>query len=158
MNESDFRLATSDAETLKHIQEVAVNLNQFAQELTNRGIVHDKSKLESPEREIFAEKSPLLAETEYGTNEYKELLESVKPAIEHHYSKNRHHPQHWPNGINDMTLVDLIEMLCDWKAATKRNKNGNIRKSIDINAEKFNISPQLKQIFENTVREMFQEE
>ncbi len=56
-----------------------------------------------------------------------------------------------------MTLVDLIEMLADWRAATKRNKNGNIRKSIDINAEKYGISPQLKKIFENTVREMFKD-
>ena len=54
-----------------------------------------------------------------------------------------------------MTLIDLIEMLCDWKAATVRNKNGNIRKSIEHNADRFKMSPQLKQIFENTVREMF---
>ena len=47
-----------------------------------------------------------------------------KPAIDHHYANNRHHPEHWPNGINDMTLMDLIEMLADWKAATARNKNG----------------------------------
>lgn len=46
-------------------------------------------------------------------------------------------------------------MLCDWKAATKRNKNGNIRKSIEINAQKYNISPQLEQILENTVKEIF---
>lgn len=158
MNDIEFKLAVSDAETIKHIHEVSASLSEFASELLNRGKHHDKSKLESPEREIFANKHSELANTEYGTPEYKSLLEGVRPAIEHHYAKNRHHPQHWPNGINDMTLVDLVEMLCDWKAATKRNKNGNIRKSIEINAQKFNISPQLKQIFENTVREMFPED
>ena len=56
-----------------------------------------------------------------------------------------------------MTLVDLIEMLADWKAATERNKDGNIRKSIEINSGKYNMSPQLRTIFENTVREYFKE-
>jgi len=98
-----------------------------------------------------------LGQTVYGSSEYKQLLVEVKPAIDHHYSKNRHHPEHWPNGVEDMTLVDLIEMLADWKAATERNKDGNIRKSIEINSGKYNMSPQLRTIFENTVREYFKE-
>lgn len=59
--------------------------------------------------------------------------------------------------MDDMTLVDLCEMLADWRAATQRNKNGNIRKSIEHNATRFNMSPQLTKIFENTVREMFRD-
>lgn len=59
--------------------------------------------------------------------------------------------------INNMTLVDLVELLCDWKAATARNKDGNIRTSIDINQKRFDMSSQLAQIFHNTVREMFRE-
>jgi len=46
----------------------------------------------------------------------------MKPAIEHHYKNNRHHPEHFNNGIDEMNLVDLIELLCDWKAASERNK------------------------------------
>ena len=83
------------------------------------------------------------------------MLESVRPAIDHHYSKNRHHPQHWPNGINDMDLVDIIEMLADWAAATKRNKNGNIHKSLEFNSDHFRITPQLKQILLNTINRYF---
>jgi hypothetical protein len=56
--------------------------------------------------------------------------------------------------INNMTLVDLVEMICDWSASTKRVKNGNIRKSIRINTTRFSMSPQLARIFENTIREM----
>lgn len=54
-----------------------------------------------------------------------------------------------------MNLVDILEMLADWRAATERNQNGNIRKSIEINAEKYGISPQLRRILENTVRDYF---
>jgi hypothetical protein len=145
----------SNLETIKHIHAVRELLYKMIENLDHRAKVHDQSKLESPEQEIFGETFEELGKTEYGSPEYAALLEKVKPAISHHYANNRHHPEHWPNGINDMTLLDLVEMLCDWRAAAARNKNGNIRKSIEVNAERFNMSPQLKQIFENTVREMF---
>jgi len=146
--------ANATLETYKHIQSVQEKLAIVISELSHRQQMHDKSKLESPEVEIFGEYTELLKLTEYGSPEYKELLEKVKPATTNHYSKNRHHPEHWPNGINDMTLIDLMEMLCDWWAATSRNKNGNIRKSIEINTERYGISPQLRKIFENTIREL----
>jgi hypothetical protein len=142
-------------ETLKHIHRVRELLYVMIQELDVRARNHDLSKLESPEKEIFGEYTPELAKTEYGSDEYKNLLEKVKPAIEHHYANNRHHTEYHKNGINDMTLIDLIEMLVDWRAATERNKNGNIRKSIEINAQRYGISEQLTKIFENTVKEHF---
>lgn len=144
-------------ETHKHIGQVRDNLNIFMRDIIDRGEKHDLSKLESPEVEIFGEHTEALSKIEYGSEEYHANLELIKPAIEHHYAKNRHHPEHWPNGINDMTLSDLVEMVCDWKAATQRNKDGNIRKSIEINAERYKLSPQLRKILENTVRELFPE-
>ena len=149
--------ANATLETHKHISQVREHINQVIKDLLERAHVHDASKLESPELEIFGEHTEELSKVEYGSDEYNELLEKVKPAIEHHYSKNRHHPEHWPSGINDMTLMDIVEMLCDWKAATQRNKNGNIRKSIEINAERYKINTQLRKILENTVRELFPE-
>jgi hypothetical protein len=54
-----------------------------------------------------------------------------------------------------MNLIDLVEMLCDWKAASERHNDGNIRKSIEINASRFTISPQLVKILENTADLLF---
>ena len=144
-------------ETTKHIHKVRGLLCEMISALDERARNHDLSKLESPEKEIFGQYTPELAKTEYGSKEYKDLLVLVKPAIEHHYSKNRHHPEHWPQGIEDMTLIDILEMLCDWKAAGERNKNGNIRKSLEVNTTRYNISPQLRKIMDNTVREHFTE-
>jgi hypothetical protein len=148
-------LLTHDSETLKHVNEVRANIWTLIRELDNRAAVHDASKFEEPERSVFAENMPKLAKTEYGTPAYDELLKEVRVAIDHHYSKNTHHPEHWPNGIDDMDLLDLVEMLCDWAAAVKRNKNGNVHKSIEHNQERFNMSPQLSQIFRNTVNRYF---
>lgn len=75
----------------------------------------------------------------------------MKPALDHHYAKNRHHCEHMADGINDMNLIDVIEMFCDWKAATLRHNDGNLRKSIEHNAKRFGMQSQLVKIFENTV-------
>lgn len=50
-----------------------------------------------------------------------------------------------------MNLIDLLEMFCDWKAASERHNDGNLRKSIEINATRFGMSPDLVSIFENTM-------
>jgi hypothetical protein len=79
----------------------------------------------------------------------------MKPALDHHYANNSHHPEHYKNGIDDMSLLDLVEMICDWKAASERHNNGNIRKSIEVNGKRFEMSPQLIRIFENTADLLF---
>ncbi len=145
----------ADTETLKHISCVRDNIWILVLELLERAKNHDKSKLESPEREIFGAHTEELSKVEYGTEAYKQLLEKVKPAIEHHYAVNTHHPEHFKNGVNDFDIVDLMEMLCDWVAATKRNKNGNIHRSIEVNTEKYNLPPMLVSILNNTVRKYF---
>ena len=53
-----------------------------------------------------------------------------------------------------MSLIDLVEMLADWKAASLRHADGDIIKSLEINKKRFGISDQLAEMFENTVREM----
>lgn len=145
-------VAECQVETIKHIEKVRKYLKVFTDKITNRGIEHDKVKLESPEVEIFAEFTPKLADTTYGSEEYNTYLKEMKVALDHHYANCRHHPEHFAKGINEMTLVDLIEMLADWKAASERQNNGNILKSIEMNAQRFGYDDQLKQILLNTVR------
>jgi hypothetical protein len=120
--------------------------------LDMRGVKHDASKLESPEVEAFAENTNALANLTYGSEEYMTQLEKLKPTLEHHYAANRHHPEHFVNGVNDMTLIDILEMLCDWKASTLRQNDGNLLKSIEMNATRFGYDDQVKQIFINTAK------
>lgn len=140
--------------TKRHIKRVKTLLAAICTKLRVRGYKHDASKLKDPEVSIFEEYTPKLKDTEYGSKKYKQYLKEMQPALDHHYKCNSHHPEHYSNGISDMSLLDLVEMLVDWKAATERNKNGNIKKSIEINADRFKIDKQLKQILLNTVKEM----
>ncbi len=145
-------------DNLKHINTVRVLLNRFICELECRGIDHDGSKLEKLEVGVFAEYVPKLMNCTYGSEEYNQFLGEMRPALDHHYANNRHHPEFWENGVNDMTLEDLVEMFCDWMAATKRHKDGNIIRSIEINSGRFAIDSQLKGIFLNTIKRFFGEE
>lgn len=138
-------------ETRRHISQVRALLNDIVLCLLRRGDNHDATKLESPEVEGFVEYTPMLAKAQYDSPEYQEALKGLAPVLAHHYAHSRHHTEHFKNGINDMNLVDLVEMFADWKAATLRQKDGNLRKSIEINANNYGISPQLVKIFENSI-------
>lgn len=142
-------------DTFRHIERVRNLLNSVAVELLKRGELHDQTKMESPEVELFAKYTDKLKDTTYGSEEYNQYKKEMQPALEHHYAHNRHHPEHFKNGVDDMNLLDIIEMLIDWKASSERHNDGNIRKSIEINAKRFNMSPQLVQIFENTADFLF---
>ena len=145
-------VAECQVETQKHIEAVRRYIRFMIDKIDMRGVKHDASKLESPEVEVFAEYTPKLNGTTFGSEEYYANLEGMKSALDHHYAFNRHHPEHFANGINDMTLVDILEMFCDWKASTLRHNDGNLLKSIETNAERFKMDGQLKQILINTAR------
>ncbi len=144
----------SRKDTLLHIKRVAQLLTEAASELIKRANIHDGSKLESPEKELFDEYTPKLKGSTYGSDEYKEFLKELKVALDHHYANNSHHPEHYENGISGFDLFDLIEMFFDWKAATERHADGNIFKSIDINKDRFKLSDQVCDIFRNTVNRL----
>jgi hypothetical protein len=140
----------TNADTYEHIDQVMRLLGHAQVELMRRQFGHDRSKLRTPEVEAFAAAPKLMGIT-YGTAEYNANLEALKPALEHHYSACRHHPQHYPNGISDMNLFDILEMVIDWYASTKKHSDGDVRKSLEINSARFNIDPQLLQVMENTI-------
>lgn len=140
----------SRADTLIHSFRVGRLLMHMIRELADRSLWHDWSKTQSPEVEVFDTFTPKLKHLTYGSQEYKDCLEHMGEGLKHHYRVNRHHPEHYDNGINDMTLVDLMEMLADWKAATERMDNGSLARSFEIQKERFGISDQLLQILINT--------
>jgi hypothetical protein len=116
-------LAFYEGRTNEHIERVRRYLTLLAdvaghgEELLERAKVHDASKFSLEER------IPYVWLTEYhrcrrsGEHfEYPQgVAERVKQAIHHHLTSNRHHPQFHADP-NDMSEVDLIEMVCDWTA------------------------------------------
>jgi hypothetical protein len=140
----------STADTLRHIAVVREGLAEIACILIKRGDVHDASKLGEPEKSVFDRETPRLKELAYGSDEYKDSLARLGPALTHHYAANSHHPEHYDGGVLGMDLMDLVEMFCDWRAASQRTMDGSFKRSIEISSKRFNLDPQLVAIFENT--------
>ena len=118
--------------TNEHIERVRrclmllANATEHTAELTARADVHDASKFDPEER------IPYVWLTEYHrcrkTGEpfaYPAGIEAaVKQAVHHHVTSNRHHPDFHADP-NDMSDIDLIEMVCDWTAmAQEFNQDG----------------------------------
>jgi Family of unknown function (DUF5662) len=147
---SDHTAYDSRADTLAHIQLVRDHLGTFVVEMLKRGARHDASKLTPAEKPAFDLVLPLLAGVAYGSPEYQALVERVKPALEHHYAHNSHHPEHYrERGIAGMDLFDIVEMICDWMASARRRPEDGVK--LSYNAGLFGIEPQLASILANTL-------
>lgn len=174
----------STNDTQQHIRRVRELLFTAYNNLVARGFDHDKSKLGPVEKPIFDSVTPKLRGLTYGSEEYKASLAEMKPALDHHYAHNSHHPEHFQKAVciicfadypsphngsclycgngtftqeanmAGMSLLDLIEMLCDWKAAGERHADGSITRSLDVNKKRFGISDQLQAILTNTAKEL----
>jgi hypothetical protein len=138
-------------ETNNHRDRVKFLLELAASELRYRGIVHDESKLSGVELECLQalkEHEAIHGRAVFGTTQYDYIKNTLlAPMLESHYSKNSHHPEHYANGVDGMSLFDVIEMYFDWQAAAERSGH-----ALDLEAgfAKYSFSPQLANIFRNT--------
>lgn len=153
----------SRPDTQAHIERVYELLDQVASHLRYRGEVHDYTKLHSPEVEAFNKATALRGLT-YNSPEYHTARAALGEGLFHHYSHNDHHPEYHAiargelnenevkdgTAISRMNLEEIVEMLCDWKAASERHADGDIYKSIEDNQTRFGYTHELKCILHNT--------
>lgn len=144
----------STEKTLRHILRVNHLMGVFAKHLITRGSRHDASKL-SPEEAGPLEELDKIIEVEgnvpFASAEYDKRKELLAPMLAHHYANNSHHPEHFDNGVDGMTLLDLIEMFLDWKAASERGEESSM--NLAWACKKYNVSPQIEAIFRNTAQQ-----
>lgn len=127
-------------ETTKHKLWVLWYVLMACVALIRRAIMHDLSKYSPIEADGFIKMLPRLKVSTYGSEEYHGLLEELKPTLDHHYSNNRHHPEYFGGTIHAMTPIDVIEMLCDWRAAVRRHANGDMAHSLGVNSKRFEMT------------------
>jgi hypothetical protein len=109
--------------TNEHIERVRkclmllAEVTEYGEELIERAKVHDASKFGVEERIPYIWLTEYHRCRQHGESfAYPEgMAEQVKRAIKHHVTSNRHHPESHADP-NDMSDVDLIEMVCDWTA------------------------------------------
>ena len=111
-------------------------------ELFNRGLHHDESKVKNiNEFKGYTKMVMELESVEYGSDEYNQIRKKYDYVIQEHYKNNRHHPEHHKNGIDDMTKIDIFEMLSDWIGAMiAKNSLDKSEQSLEINRQRYKIS------------------
>jgi hypothetical protein len=130
----------------------------MVKELSYRGAHHDESKLQEPEKSTYDKYIPELRKYKYGSKEYQQVRDAMyKEGLKHHFESNRHHPEHFKNGMSDMNIIDLMELFCDWYAASLRSDAG-FEEGLKINSKKYNMPDMLISIFQNTYDEYFKED
>lgn len=138
--------------TQGHIYNVRKLLNKFADVLKQKGETHDQSKLEEPEVYGWAAMD-LEPRYEYGSYEYYDKLRRFSEVFNHHYKVNSHHPEHFVNPEHEMTLIDMVEMLCDWFAY---KQDIPIREGVELireQCDRFGFSDTIMSLLTNTYRE-----
>lgn len=147
-------METDTASCIKnHIKSVQRKLSVLIKELQNRLENHDRSKLED---ELwyweFMDQEPKYP---YGSKEYFSKIKRNEMVFKIHYKKNRHHPEHFMNGINDMNLIDIMEMLCDWISYKDDISITDAVEVVEKQSRRFGFSDELKNILLNTLFEYF---
>lgn len=135
---------------LEHSNKVKIVMTSLIQALEERADTHDHSKLSESELPRYAAYLDRMRGVKFGSSEYHKIRLEFSDAHDLHYSRNRHHPEHFERGINGMNLIDIIEMLCDWKVASVAY-GGNVRISLEIQKKALGISDQLASILLNTI-------
>lgn len=158
----------SAPETQKHIRRVQHFIDMAVANLDHRSERHDASKLEEPEKEAFDRMTPILSTLEYGTQEYKDSVKRLGPALDHHYQENDHHPEHYsrdrdPEAVSRMSAMAIIEMICDWRAASERVKQRtdgdeylkrSFAEGLDYNQKRFGYGEEVASIIHATAKEL----
>jgi len=136
-----------------HKRRVAGYMQIIASELFKRAAIHDNSKFSPEEFDLYEQVFPELQKHAFGSEQIKAAYKQLGPALEHHLQVNRHHPEYFEQGINGMNLIDVLEMVCDWLAASARSQTG-IHKGLLLNRERFGIDSQTFGLIERTIVEL----
>ena len=141
-----------------HVSEVQENLEIMASELRKRGFAHDRTKFQETEFDAFCSTREKFKKANYGSPEYQECIDIIKPAIDHHYQNNRHHTKYHKNGFRDMTLIDVLEMIADWKAAARRSPDKpHLIDTLNDAFKKYEIGEEMQGFIRRTVYALWQE-
>jgi len=141
-------------DTIVHVSEVAENLEICASNLRQRGHAHDRTKFQPMEFDAFVSTREKLKRAKFGAPEQQECVDTIRQAVDHHHANNQHHVQYYSDGIKDMSLLDILEMICDWRAATRRNSESRFKGFLEVAIKKYNISPELEKIIQTTLKEL----
>ena len=138
----------------EHISHVRTYLFKVMSEIMMRSANHDNSMMDPEEKRYLDEFIPVLSQNEPGSPEHKAALDQMLSGRDHHFQKNNHHLEHY-GSLSGMDLLDLIEWVCDQKAASMQDGNRNIVDRLNLYFKKYDFPVELIDMIHNTVKRYF---
>lgn len=126
-------------EMLRHNRLVRAFIAQLSNALGMRGLEHDTSKFGFDEFGTIVRIKGIARRFAYGSPEYGSELDANREALNAHLLHNSHHPECHAGGIDDMSLLDIVEMVCDWKAANAMYGKPTWEEAVKIHTERFGL-------------------
>lgn len=127
-------------------------VRRISYRLMSRADVHDLSKFSPDELGGMIAIDRIADEKGLNSPEYMAALSG--PAIQLHHSRHSHHPEYHQNGIRSMSLLDLIEMVCDWKAANQLRGHPEWNESVNMMTERLNLPGEYLLLIQLIAREL----
>ena len=148
-----------------HMHKVHVDslMRDVASEIRRRGKSHDTSKfsgIEASLGEMYYEdynKINVLNPKETDVNTYEKKMAAAH--IEH-FKRNDHHIEHFENGLSDMNLIQLTELVCDILAHMMEkgySKHDCVDKIGSILKSRYDAPDELVSIVAHTVEYLYGE-
>ena len=134
--------------TRRHIELVGANLAQLAgyvglrhAELDARAREHDLSKFDERERLGYVWLTWIYHCKEQGRpfEPSPQISDTVARALDTHRRRNAHHPEAH-RSPDTMSVLDLVEMVCDWTAIAQENGGRSARPWASVNISRWPFS------------------
>ena len=114
---------------------------------------HDTDKLKEPLKSSYDKYTEELNNLSFSSDKLSKLIDQYKEFSKSHYDNADHHPNKH-NGVQNMPIPNLIEMLCDWCARLEQTSESNLRERIyayiDKQAEELKFDNALASILKNS--------
>lgn len=116
-----------------------MTMNQAKQYIEYAINIHDQSKYDSAEFDAYRKNFYPINEDEKKYNE-----KAFDKAWVHHYMNNPHHWNYWAeNGLEEMSYIHIVEMVCDWQAMGYKFGN-SAKEYYDENKSKIKLAPKTR--------------
>ena len=117
----------------EHREEVADALYALADAISRRARIHDRDKLKGKNFRDYVEVSKIGRTHPFGSEAYAEAMKPHKAeggVVDRHFKANPHHPEFYDIPKVQMNFLDIIEMVCDWRAAARTYGTGRLSESV----------------------------
>ena len=144
-----------------HKTAVEISMNKLAKRIRIRGSRHDNSAMSGLEHAIGSMYSKHKLPTHWISDPTTlgNYPKDIQSAIKSHYENNDHHPEHFENGMYDMNIIQLTEMICDVFETLRENgvSQSDVHHHIEHMCNNYNIAEPLSSIIKNTIVQLYEE-